>query len=118
MPTFTDSLRGYAFPIHKRDGFKCIYCGLDGKQSLPAWLSLSWDHLLPRGDTRRDDPAFIVTACMFCNTADNHYLDHAAKRGITFEGKTRDDLVAQRRPYVMKTREDYGRFWETDVRSG
>lgn len=30
MPGFTDALRGYAFAVHKRDGFKCRYCGLDG----------------------------------------------------------------------------------------
>ena len=33
MPTFTDSLRGYAFPIHQRDDFICRYCSLDGKES-------------------------------------------------------------------------------------
>jgi len=118
MPRFGDALRGSAFPTHKRHGFKCVSCGLDGTQSFTAWLSLSWEHLLPKGDPRRDDRAYIVTACMFCNLADNHYFRHAAKRGITFEGKTPDELVVQGRPYVMETREDYRRIYETDVRPG
>src|SRR6266852_1853147 len=60
MPRFDDALRGYAYPIHKRDGFRCRYCGLDGTQTFASWLSLSWDHLLPKGDPRRDDPKSSV----------------------------------------------------------
>ncbi len=41
MPSFSDSLRGYAFPVHQRDNFKCRYYGLDGTLSFPNWLSLS-----------------------------------------------------------------------------
>ena len=55
MPGFTDALRGYAFPVHQRDGFKCRYCGLDGTQSFANWLSLSWDHLLPKDHPNRDN---------------------------------------------------------------
>lgn len=74
MPGFTDALRGYAFAVHQRDGFCCRYCHeIDGTRSFAEWLSLSWDHLLPKGHLHRDDPDYIVTACMFCNTADNRY---------------------------------------------
>ena len=72
--TFSDSLRGYAFSIHERDNFKCRYCGLDGSESFDNWLSLSWDHLLPKLHPNRDNHEYIVTACMFCNTADNQYF--------------------------------------------
>jgi hypothetical protein len=75
MPGFTDALRGYAHPTHRRDGFRCRYCGLDGTSSFGSWLSLSWDHLLPKNDSRRNDTDYIVTACMFCNVADNRYFD-------------------------------------------
>jgi hypothetical protein len=115
MPGFDDALRGYAYPIHKRDGFRCRYCGLDGTQSFASWLSLSWDHLLPKGDPRRDDPEYIVTACMFCNVADNRYFDLAAQRGLHFEGLTPDELVAQRLPYVEGTRQKYREFWNVNV---
>src|SRR5881396_3658990 len=116
MPGFTDALRGYAFPVHQRDGFKCRYCGLDGTQSFANWLSLSWDHLLPKDHPNRDNLEFIVTACMFCNTADNRYFDLALKRGLQFDGLGPDELVEQRRPYVEKTRQSYQAFWEENVR--
>lgn len=112
----TDSLRGYAFVVHARDCFTCRYCGLDGTQSFTNWLSLSWDHLLPKGDPNRDNPEFIVTACMFCNTADNRYFDQAEKRGLRLCGLTPEQLVEQRRPYVERTRRDYQDFWEKQVR--
>lgn len=116
MPPFTDALRGYAFAVHQRDGFRCRYCGLDGTENFATWLSLSWDHLLPKGHPHRDDPDFIVTACLFCNTADNRYFDLAPKRGLQFDDLTPEQLVEQRRPYVEKTRESYRAFWEEQVR--
>lgn len=117
MVKFTDALRGYAFEILRRDGFRCQYCGLDGTRSFERWLSLSWDHLLPKGHPSRNDPEYIVTACMFCNTADNRYFDLALKRGLQFDGLTRDELVRQRRPYVEATRRNYFEFWEAKVSS-
>ncbi|HEX4415258.1 MAG TPA: hypothetical protein VH107_16620, partial [Lacipirellulaceae bacterium] len=110
------ALRGYAFKVHQRDAFKCRYCGLDGTLSFSNWISLSWDHLLPKGHPNRDNPEYIVTACMFCNTADNRYFDQAKKRGLSFEGLSPDQLIAQRLNYVQKTRNAYQEFWEANVR--
>lgn len=115
MAKFGDALRGYAFAIHQRDGFRCCYCGLDGTTSFSNWLTLSWDHLLPKGHPSRDDPEYIVTACMFCNVADNRYFDLAEGRGLGFEGLTREALIEQRRPYVEKTRQAYREFWDEHV---
>jgi hypothetical protein len=117
MAGFDDALRGYAFPIHRRDGFRCRYCGLDGTGSFATWLSLSWDHLLPKGHPNRDNRDYIVTACMFCNTADNRYFDLAEKRGLRFEGLTPDELVTQRLSYVEATRSSYREFWAAHVQS-
>ena len=114
---FNDSLRGYAFEVLKRDGFKCRYCGLDGTESFDAWLALSWDHLLPKGHPERDNPKFIVAACSFCNTADNRYFDLAKKRGIRFEDLSPGELVEQRKPFVLKTRDSYREFWSEHVRA-
>jgi hypothetical protein len=116
VPGFTDALRGYAFPVHRRDGFRCRYCGLDGTKSFGNWLSLSWDHLLPRGHAERDNLEYIVTACMFCNTADNRYFDLALKRGLQFDGLSPDELVAQRLNYVEATRRSYEEFWKDHVK--
>ena len=67
MPNFNDALRGYAFIIHMRDGFRCAYCGLDGTESFVNWLTLTQDHLLPKGHRERENKEYIVTACHFCN---------------------------------------------------
>ena len=112
-----DALRGYAYAILKRDGFKCRYCGADGAKSFQAWLTFSWDHLLPKGHANRDNPDFIVAACNFCNWADNRYFDKASARGLVLDEKTPDELVAQRLPYVMATRQSYREFWLASVRS-
>jgi len=117
MPGFGDALRGYAFPTHRRDGFRCRYCGLDGTESFANWLSLSWDHLLPKGHQNRDNSDYIVTACMFCNTADNRYFDLAERRGLQLDGLTPDELVAQRLSYVEATRQSYREFWSANVQS-
>ena len=116
MPGFTDALRGYAYPVRQADRFRCRYCGLDGTESFSNWLSLSWDHLLPKGHENRDNLNFVVTACMFCNTADNRYFDMAERRGMSFDGLTPDELIAQRLPYVATTRGRYQEFWETNVK--
>jgi len=115
MPKFTDSLRGYAFQIMKRDNFICRYCRLDGTRNYDAWLALSWDHLLPKGHPERDNPDYIVTACNFCNTADNRYFDNAVKRGISFDGLSQQALVEQRKAYVKSTREKYHAFRAENV---
>ncbi len=115
MAKFIDSLRGYAFPIHKRDQYVCQYCGLDGRTSFEAWLTLSLDHLLPKGHPERNNPEYTVTACQFCNTADNRYFDHAEKRGLMFLNLNREELITQRRPFVLRTRQSYHLFWEEHV---
>lgn len=115
MRKFDDALRGYAHEVLKRDGFRCRYCGLDGSASFSAWLSLSWDHLLPKGHPERDNPEFIVAVCMFCNTADNQYFQHAQSRQLRFDGLSREQLVEQRKPYVGATRAEYRTFWEEHV---
>lgn len=115
MPKFDDALRGYAAEILKRDDYKCRYCGVDGTQSFDTWLSLSWDHLLPKGHPKRDDPDYIVAACHFCNTAANHYFEQAEQLGLKFDDMTPEQLVAQRLPYVLRTRESYREYWESVV---
>jgi hypothetical protein len=90
--------------------------GVDGTQSFETWLTLSSDHLLPRGHPNRDNPDYIVTACNFCNTAENRYFEKAVKMGLSFDNLTPDALIAQRLPFVETTRQSYRAFWETNVK--
>ena len=107
MPKFDDALRGYAHPTLKRDGFQCRYCGLDGTQ-WPNWLYLSWDHLLPIGHPQRYNPDFIVAACRFCNEAHN-------RTAFPVEGKSPQELVEQKKPFVLRKRAEYKLFFDKEV---
>ena len=110
-----ESLRGYGHQIYKRDGFKCVYCGVDGSKSFDVWLTLTCDHLLPKGHPDRENSEFIVTACNFCNVAENRYFSKADKLGLTFDGLTRELLIARRKPYVEEVRRKFKGFWEKEV---
>ena len=108
--SYTDSLRGYALPIHERDGFICVYCGWDGTR-WPNWLFLSWDHLLPKDHPQREQEEFIVTACRFCNGVHN-------KTKFDVEGKPPDEIVAIKRQKVSERTAEYREFWDENVREG
>ena len=108
MAKFDDALRGYAYAVLQRDGFTCRYCDLDGT-IWPNWLYLSWDHLLPKGHPQRDDARYIVAACRFCNEASNRTV-------WDVDGKTPDELVAQKKPIVQAVRAKYRAFWEREIR--
>ena len=104
---YIDALRGYAYAVHRRDGFRCVYCGLDGT-SWPNWLYLSWDHLLPKGHPARDDERYIMTACRFCNEARNRTV-------FATEGLSPADIVNLKRDAIAQVRGDYRDFWEARV---
>lgn len=115
MPSYTDALRGYAAKILARDNYTCRYCGLDGRASFSNWLVLSEDHLLPKGHPNRDKEEFRVASCLFCNAADNRYLERAMQEGVSFDGKTPEELIEMRLPTVQRTRDAYREFWEANV---
>jgi len=59
----------------------------------------------------RDAPEYMVKSCFFCNAADNQYITGARERGLAFDGLTRDEVFAQRKPYVDKKCQEYHDFW-------
>ena len=107
----TTSLTGYGLPIHRRDGFKCRYCGADGTKSFDTWLTLSVDHLLPPNHPRREEEAFKVTACRFCNEADNRYF--SKNQGL--DNLSPDELFQLRKKAVLEVRASYQEFWIKEV---
>jgi hypothetical protein len=116
MPAaYTDALRGYAAKILARDNYTCRYCGLDGRASFSNWLALSEDHLLPKGHPQRNDEAYRVACCLFCNIAGNRYLEQTVAKGDSFDGKTPEELIARRLPTVQRTRDAYRQFWKENV---
>ena len=109
MPTYIDALRGYAADVLRRDDYVCVYCDLDGKV-WPYWLYFSWDHLFPRGHVFRNDPEYIVAACISCNTFANRTVFAVEDLSHPTSVKTREQLIAQKRPIVLARREEYHRF--------
>ena len=86
--------------VYMRDGFKCRYCGFDGR-TFPAWEFLQIDHLKPRWNGGTDDPENLITACIRCNQI---------KGGQEFP-----DLVAAR-AYLQKVWAEMRTHWERNVR--
>ncbi|MBI4547526.1 MAG: hypothetical protein HY707_06090 [Ignavibacteriae bacterium] len=109
-PKINDGLMGkLTHAILARDGFKCVYCGLEGSE-LSHWLHLSVDHLLPKGHANRENPEFVVTACRFCNGTRNRTL-------FDVNGKPRKELIDQKRPVVLERRKQYEDYWNQKVRT-
>lgn len=113
MDGYKDVLRGYGYEVMQRDGFRCVYCGFDGSASFDAWLSLVRQFLRPKGDPERDNPEFIATVCHSCALADTRPFEHGAGQ----PGRTRAELIEQRRPWVQAARQPYRDFWEAYVHS-
>ena len=67
------SRRGYGVPVFEQCGAACVYCGLGG--TYEAWLSLTVDHVVPRGDGKKlgypaewiEDITNLATCCRACN---------------------------------------------------
>lgn len=51
------------FEIFKRDGFRCVYCGVT-----PVQAALRVDHVVPVVDGGQSTPDNLVTACHDCNS--------------------------------------------------
>lgn len=93
--------RPTAEEVFETDGFRCVYCGFDGR-SFEGWVFLVVDHFKPRSKFGTDDLANLVTACVSCNSmkGDNDWptLDEAKKN-------------------LQQWREQMRRYWETKVLS-
>lgn len=50
------------FEVLRRDGFRCVYCGLKASES-----ELHVDHVVPVVDGGSDELSNLVTACIDCN---------------------------------------------------
>jgi 5-methylcytosine-specific restriction endonuclease McrA len=52
--------------IFQRDGFKCVYCGFDGR-TFKGWAYLQVDHFKPRSLGGGEEASNLVTSCVVCN---------------------------------------------------
>jgi len=52
--------------VFRRDGFRCVYCGFDGR-TFESWTFLQVDHFVPRSLGGGDDLDNLKTSCIICN---------------------------------------------------
>ncbi len=83
--------------IYKRDGFRCLYCGFDGR-TFDSWPFLEIDHINPTGP--RDDPANLATCCHRCNS---------------WKGNDPCQSVAQAKTIIAGHHEKNLAFWNREV---
>lgn len=53
--------------IYLRDGFTCLYCGTDLRNSTPQDVTL--DHLITKSEGGSNSESNLVTACKKCNSS-------------------------------------------------
>jgi hypothetical protein len=114
MPAKT-AIYAEAEKVFKRDEWTCKYCGLNGRQSFAAWRSLTWDHLVPRHDSRRDNRDFIVTACGSCNMKLCQYWLVAQREGTKLDSLSETELLARRREYIRPFLYSDEEYWRGHV---
>lgn len=101
-----DLLTGRASPltweeglrILERDGFRCQYCGLDGKTNFENSLVMSVDFIMPRARKGKKHASNLVAACRPCNMLKGNRVF------ASFE---------EAKAYVLKRRADLRQEWET-----
>ena len=95
MNGYTDSRRDYGYKTHKRDGFRCQYCGFDGT-SFDGWQQLSVDRILPGNQGGKYEPDNTITACNACNSITSR---------MTFEpGQSREEIIERKKRHVAERR--------------
>ena len=112
MPGFDDALRGNAFPVHQRDGFRCRYCGLDGIPASFAELAVvvvgppasEWAPEPRQPRLHRDGGACSATRPTIATST------WPRSGGRASDELTPDELVAQRVTDVAATRAKYDKF--------
>jgi 5-methylcytosine-specific restriction endonuclease McrA len=86
--------------IFARDGFRCVYCGFDGRE-FEGWAFLQVDHFKPRSLGGKDELENLVTSCVICNVM---------KGAQTWP--TIADASSELRQYWNQMR----KYWEENVR--
>ena len=107
MNGYTDSRRGYGYKTHKRDGFRCQYCGFDGT-TFDGWQQLSVDRILPGSQGGKYEPDNMITVCNACNSITSR---------MTFDTELpRQEIVERKKAHVAERRAEFRSFWEEYVR--
>jgi 5-methylcytosine-specific restriction endonuclease McrA len=86
--------------VFAREGFKCVYCGFDGR-SFEGWVFLQVDHFKPRSRGGSDELDNLCTSCAICNF---------------MKGAHTWDSLGEARAEMGEWRSKMKEYWETKVR--
>ena len=101
----TDAIYGYE--THKRDGFRCQYCGFDGR-CFDGWQQLSIDRIVPGMQGGKYEPENMITACNACNSITSLMEFDASD--------SREEIIERMKVHVADRRDEFRQFWEENVR--
>lgn len=67
-PLKTIRIRAINNAVAIRDGHYCQYCGADLLESVNAMMTITRDHIVPRGRGGTNSPDNLVCCCTVCNS--------------------------------------------------
>ena len=105
-PRYGDSLRGYGYEVMLRDGFRCVYCGYDGRD-FPNWLQLTVDHVVPSHQGGSGDETNLVAVCHACNSI--------TSRMRFADGMVVEEIIEDKKNRVRERRREFWEFWNANV---
>jgi hypothetical protein len=83
--------------ILERDDYRCVYCGLDGRESFENALVMRVDFVVPRAKKGKNKPTNLVACCGPCNT---------------IKGRRVYKSFEDARDYVLARRVELRKAWE------
>ena len=99
---------GIRWDAHVRDGYRCVYCGLDGAV-LKRWDLFTNDHLVPEATGGPYTLLNVVTACLGCNQIKSGF-DPTDKGLDPLTEESRNRLISRAKEYIEAHRKE----WEAD----
>ena len=108
MPLDPWTLRWVAKPVTRtqglhvlnRDGYRCQYCGLDGRASFENAILMGVDFIIPRARGGKNVPRNLVACCRPCNL---------------IKGRRLFSHFDEAKTYVMTEREKLRKVWEENM---
>ena len=89
--------------IYERDEWKCVYCGLDGKNGFEVWWHANFniDHVKPKSKGGDEDENLVV-ACRACNLYKGNIDCNSIEEGKGIIEKKRRQSKKWYEPFVKK----------------
>lgn len=111
------------FEIFKRDGFRCLYCGMT-----PPTVVLQCDHIIPVSNGGVDDASNLATSCESCNQGKSNIplgqvtesLSAIQERQVELQEQAEayNSFMKKARAKETKAINQLGRLWFDTIHGG